>query len=217
MKKQTAHSSTPLYTLHEELANAITHGIGAVLAVVGTVFLILLAVWSGDWWRILSVTIYGFSMVLLYTASTLYHSFMRPHIKRWLRKLDHAAIYLLIAGTYTPFVLIALRQPRGIALLVAVWIMALSGIIFKLFYTGRYDRISTLFYVGMGWSALWMIGDLMEVLPPPGLVWMVAGGLSYTGGVVFYLWQRLPFNHAIWHLFVLGGTVCHYVAVLLVV
>lgn len=206
--------STPFYTWREEIANAVTHGIGAVLSVVGAVTLIVLAALHGDWWRLLSVTVYGVSMALLYTASTLYHALQAERIKLWLRRFDHAAIYVLIAGSYTPFLLVQLRDAKGMTMLAVIWGLAVIGIVYKLFYTGRYDGLSTLLYVGMGWLAVLIFRDLWAALPRAGVLWIVAGGLSYTVGVAFYLWKRLPYNHAVWHLFVLAGSACHYIAVL---
>lgn len=211
----TKNSKTEaVYTLSEEIANGITHGIGAMLSVAGLTVLVVLAAIYGDAWRIVSFSIYGTSLVLLYTASTLYHAIQHPDAKRIFRIMDHAAIYLLIAGTYTPITLVNMRGPWGWSIFGFVWAVAIIGIIFKTMYTGRYDKISTAAYVLMGWICLIGLKEMLVAIPPGGLVWLVAGGVCYTVGVIFYAWQKLPFNHAIWHLFVLGGSMCHFFAIL---
>ena len=211
----TKNSKTEaVYTLSEEIANGITHGIGAMLSVAGLTVLVVLAAIYGDAWRIVSFSIYGASLVLLYTASTLYHAIQHPDAKRIFRIMDHAAIYLLIAGTYTPITLVNMRGPWGWSIFGFVWAVAIIGIIFKTMYTGRYDKISTAAYVLMGWICLIGLKEMLVAIPPGGLVWLVAGGVCYTVGVIFYAWQKLPFNHAIWHLFVLGGSMCHFFAIL---
>lgn len=202
------------YTLVEEIANGITHGIGAMLSVAGLTVLVVLAAIYGDAWRIVSFSIYGTSLVLLYTASTLYHAIQHPDAKRFFRIMDHAAIYLLIAGTYTPITLVNMRGPWGWSIFGFIWALAIIGIIFKTMYTGRYDKISTAAYVLMGWICLIGLKEMLVTIPTGGLVWLVAGGICYTIGVIFYAWQKLPFNHAIWHLFVLGGSICHFFAIL---
>lgn len=206
--------NTTFYTLGEEIANGITHGIGAMLSVAGLTVLVVLAAIYGDAWRIVSFSIYGTSLVLLYTASTLYHAIQHPDAKRIFRIMDHAAIYLLIAGTYTPITLVNMRGPWGWSIFGFVWAVAIIGIIFKTMYTGRYDKISTAAYVLMGWICLISLKEMLVAIPPGGLAWLVAGGICYTVGVIFYAWHKLPFNHAIWHLFVLGGSICHFFAIL---
>ena len=211
----TKNSKTEaVYTLSEEIANGITHGIGAMLSVAGLTVLVVLAAIYGDAWRIVSFSIYGTSLVLLYTASTLYHAIQHPDAKRIFRIMDHAAIYLLIAGTYTPITLVNMRGPWGWSIFGFVWAVAIIGMIFPTMYTGRYDKISTAAYVLMGWICLIGLKEMLVAIPPGGLVWLVAGGVCYTVGVIFYAWQKLPFNHAIWHLFVLGGSMCHFFAIL---
>ena len=202
------------YTLGEEIANAITHGIGAVLSIVGLTLLIVFAALYGDIWHIVGVSVYGTSLVLLYLTSTLYHCFQAPPVKAVLRKCDHAAIYLLIAGTYTPILLVKLRTTWGVGLLIALWLMACAGIVFKIYFIDDYDKWATLAYVLMGWSAVLVMRDVVAALAGPGLVWLAAGGVFYTLGVPFYLWNRLPYNHAIWHVFVLAGSICHYFSIL---
>lgn len=205
------------YTIGEEIANSITHGIGAVLSVAGLTLLVVLAAIYGDVWRIVSFSIYGASLFLLYLASTLYHSIQHPRIKRVLRIFDHAAIYLLIAGTYTPFMLVSLRGPWGWSFFGIIWGLAFLGIAFKAFFIGRYEKLATAAYVLMGWLCVVAFKEMVATLSFGGMAWVVAGGIVYTLGVIFYAWEKLPYNHAIWHLFVLGGSICHFFAILLYV
>ncbi|HQY05181.1 MAG TPA: hemolysin III family protein [Lacunisphaera sp.] len=201
------------YTAREELANSLTHGLGAVLSVAGLVLLVVFAARHGDAWHVVSTAIFGTTLVLLYTASTLYHSLRGERLKQRLQKFDHAAIFLLIAGTYTPFVLVPLRGPWGWSLFGIVWGLAIVGVALKFWFAGRFKLVSTLIYIGMGWLVVIAIKPLMAALPAGGVKLLVAGGLCYTGGAVFYLWKRLPYHHAVWHLFVLGGSACHWAAV----
>ncbi|PJE78580.1 hypothetical protein CI610_02474 [invertebrate metagenome] len=201
------------YSLAEEIANSITHGIGALLSIAALVILVTYATLQSDMWRIVSFSIYGTSLILLYLASTLYHSFPQPHIKRLLKVFDHCAIYLLIAGTYTPFLLVSIRGIMGWTLFSIIWLLAISGITLKLAFRNRYHGLSVATYVLMGWLAVFASRELAHSLSGQGLGWVVAGGITYTLGVFFYLVKRIPFNHAIWHLFVLGGSICHFFAV----
>lgn len=196
-----------------ELANALTHGAGVVASVAGGTVLIVLSAIYGDAWKVVSSAIFVATLVLLYSASTLYHAVRRPDLKARLKIFDHSAIYLLIAGTYTPFMLVGLRGGWGWSLLGVVWGLAVAGVVFKLFFTGRFPRLSTGIYLGMGWLAVVAVVPMLERLSPATLGWMVAGGLTYTAGTVFYH-NRRPYAHAVWHLFVLGGSVCHFVAVM---
>jgi hemolysin III len=201
-----------------EIINSVTHGIGALLSIAGLVILVVVANIYYDVWHIVSFAIFGGSLILLYTASTLYHSIMKEKVKAVLQKFDHSAIYVLIAGSYTPFTLITLQGKMGWILFGLVWGMAIAGIIFQLFfYTTKLRVISAIIYVIMGWMVVIAIKPLLNSLPTGGLLWLLFGGLSYTGGVVFYLWKKLPFNHGIWHLFVLGGSICHFFSILLYV
>ncbi len=212
---QVARSSTiSTYSQNEELANSITHGIGIALSVGGTVVLTVKAVATADPWRMVTYPIFGLTMILLYTASTLYHAHTDPQHKARLKVLDHISRFYLIAGTYTPITLVAMRGNWGWTIFAVVWGLALAGTVFKLFFTGRFTVVSTALYVAMGWIAAAAIVPLFQSVPGQTLVWLFAGGLFYTVGIVFYAWHRLPFNHAIWHLFVLGGTACHLVVVL---
>jgi len=206
-------SVAAVYTPREELANAVTHGIGLVLSIAGLALMVTFAALNGDAWSVTSSAIFGTSLVLLYSTSTLYHSFREEGRKRLLRKLDHAAIFLLIAGTYTPFLLVSLRGPWGWSLFGVVWGLAIVGVALKFWFTGRFRVLSTLIYIGMGWLVLAAFRPLVAALPRGGLVLLVAGGVCYTGGAVFYLWKRLPYHHAVWHLWVLAGSACHWAAV----
>jgi hemolysin III len=197
----------------EEVMNAVTHGIGTLLAVAGLVLLTVLAYLHGDIWHIVSFSIYGTTLVLLYLASTLYHSFTNEKVKRVFKILDHSAIYLLIAGTYTPFTLVPLHGVLGWTVFGVVWGLAVIGIVFKVFFTGRFKLVSTICYLGMGWFIVFAIKPLLATVPAWGMSWLFVGGLFYSLGSVFYLWKRIPYNHAIWHLFVLAGSVSHFIAV----
>ena len=199
--------------LREEFANALTHGVGIVASVIGGATLITLAAISGDTRQIVSAAVFTATLILLYTASTLYHAFHEAAVKARLKVLDHCAIFLLIAGTYTPFTLIALRGGWGWSLFGVIWALAVAGVVFKLFFTGRFRRLSTLIYIAMGWLVIVAMGPLVEALPAWTLGLLIAGGIAYTAGTFFYHRPRLPYAHAIWHLFVLAGSVLHFAAV----
>jgi hemolysin III len=201
------------YTPREEIANVVTHGLGIVLSVAGLVALTVLASLRGDAWYVTSTAIFGGSLVLLYTTSTLYHCFHDEGRKRLLRKFDHAAIFLLIAGTYTPFLLVSLRGPWGWSLFGIVWGLAVAGMALKFWYAGRFRVVSTLIYIAMGWLVLTVLRPLSLALPREGIWLLLAGGFCYTGGAAFYLWKRLPYHHAVWHLSVMAGSACHWAAV----
>lgn len=210
----TAKQHHSEYTLAEEVANALTHGAGAVLSAAGMTALIIYAVMSQDPWRIAGVSIFGATLVLMYLTSTLYHAVPHPRTKSFLRIADHCAIYLLIAGTYTPFLLVSMRGPWGWTLFAFLWTAAAIGCVFKLFFTGRFNKLSTAMYIAMGWTVVVALKPMLEMVPP-GAIWALAlGGLLYSFGTIFYLWERLPYNHAIWHLFVLGGSTAHFIAIL---
>ncbi|SMC49612.1 PAQR family membrane homeostasis protein TrhA [Sporomusa malonica] len=198
----------------EELLNAITHGVGAFFALIGLGILTAAAYINGGAWHLLSFSIYGISLVLLYLSSTLYHSFSNERTKYILKIVDHAAIYVLIAGNYTPFTLIPLHGTMGWTIFSVIWGLAIIGIVFKIFFVKRFKILSTLTYLLMGWFSVVMIKPLLVALPIEGIYWLVAGGLFYTVGAIFYLAHRIPYNHAIWHLFVLAGSIAHYVVVL---
>ena len=198
----------------EELASALTHGLGATAALAGGAVLITLAAIFGNGWQLGAAIVFGVCLLLLYLASTLYHSFQHPVLKGRLKVFDHCAIYLLIAGTYTPFTLVGLRGPWGWGLFAAIWTLALAGVVFKLFYTGRFKRLSTLIYITMGWLVLVAIKPVLAALDAWTFGWLVAGGVFYTLGTIFYHRESIPYSHAIWHLFCIAGSVCHYVAVM---
>jgi hemolysin III len=200
------------YTAREEAANVATHAAGLVASIVGVVVLVYLGVVRGEVLHVASAGLYGATLVALYAASTLYHAFREPGVKRVLRVLDHCAIYLLIAGTYTPFVLVGLGGGWGWALFGVVWAMAAAGIVFKVFATGRFAVASTAAYVAMGWLGVVAIGPLVRSLPGAALAWLLAGGVAYTAGTFFYH-RKIPYSHALWHVFVLAGSVCHFVAI----
>lgn len=206
--------SQPVYTKAEELLHALTHGIGALFSIAGLVILVVLSALYGTAWHVVSCSIYGATLIILYTASTLYHSVTSPRWKKRMRIFDHASIFLLIAGTYTPFMLVNLRGPWGWSIFGVIWGLAIVGLVFKLFFTGRFGIVSTVVYVLMGWIALIAIKPMMDLIPSGGLALIFAGGLAYTGGVIFYAMKKLPYHHAIWHIFVMAGSVCHFLAVL---
>lgn len=202
------------YTRGEELANGITHGIGIILAIGALVVMDVFAAKFGNAWHIVSCSIFGATLVVLYTASTLYHSIPFQKTKMLLRIIDHSAIFLLIAGTYTPFTLVSLRGPWGWSLFGAVWGIAVLGVVFQIFLLRRWQFISVGIYVGMGLIILIAIKPLFAALSPTGLKLLVAGGAAYILGLIFYGSSRLPYSHAVWHLFVLAGSAFHFFAVL---
>ncbi|MDZ4063270.1 MAG: hemolysin III family protein [Coriobacteriia bacterium] len=205
------------YSLGEEIANSIIHGLGTVLSISALTMLIVFAAQAGDGWRMAAAIVYGVSLVLEYTASTLYHSFPWPRTKHVFKVLDHAGIYLLIAGTYTPFLLVTLRDDGGWWLFAIVWALAIAGISVEASWTYRPRWLSAAAYLGMGWLIVVAMRPLVANLEPAGLGLLVAGGLAYTLGTVFYVLKRIPYMHAVWHVFVLGGSICHFLAVALFV
>jgi hemolysin III len=210
-----AHASR--YSLAEEIANSVSHGIGALLAVVGLVVLTVFAALRGNVWHIVGCSIFGVALVLVYTTSTLYHGIQHPRAKAVFRALDHSAIFILIAGTYTPFALVSLRGPWGWSLFGVIWGLAVLGIILQTGVLRRGTAASVFLYVGMGWVAVIVIKPLLDAVPPGGIMLLLIGGVAYTAGTGFYLWRRLPYHHALWHGFVLLGSVSHFFAVLLYV
>ncbi|MBT8258332.1 MAG: hemolysin III family protein [Bacteroidia bacterium] len=205
-----------LQTETEEHLNSITHAIGAMLGIAGLVLLIIYNN-SGIQLSLFSVLVYGISIIVLFLASTFYHAVRKPKLKNALRVVDHMSIYLLIAGTYTPVLLLMLNNSKGWLLFWIVWGIAGLGILLKIFFTGKYELFSTLLYLVMGWMVVFDFSMLVELMPTNGLIFLIAGGLSYTLGIVFYIFERIPFNHVIWHLFVLGGAVCHFFMIFLYV
>ena len=197
----------------EEIANTLTHGFGLALSIFGLVVLVYLASIYGDIWHILSSIVYGLSLVVLYAASTFYHGSSSPERKKTLQLIDHCCIYLLIAGTYTPFTLVALRGTFGTGLFILVWAFALIGIALKIFFHDKIPAASVISYLVMGWIGIFAVQPLFEKLGWMPLILIVAGGLIYTLGTIFYGWKSLKHHHAVWHLFVLGGSICHFLAI----
>lgn len=210
------HPLKPNYSLAEETASSLSHALGIILSIAGLAVLTAFAALHGGASRIVSVSVYGTTLILLFTASTLYHALPNPRIKPVLRLLDHSAIFLLIAGTYTPFTLISLRGPWGWTLFVIVWTLAIIGIALELRRV-RNRVAAALLYLGMGWVGIIAVKPLIATIEPTGLWLLLAGGLCYTFGVPFYLWKKLPYNHALWHLFVLAGSVLQFFSILLYV
>ena len=204
----------PKYTKAEEIMNAVTHGIGIALSIAGLVILVVFAALYGDAWKVVASSIYGASMIVLYTASTLYHSFSKTKAAKKLNMFDHISIYYLIAGSYTPFMLVNLRGAWGWSIFGVIWACAITGTILKIIYGNNFRKISTIIYLAMGWMILIAIYPFVKNVELGGVILLAAGGLSYSFGVIFYKWKSLPFNHAIWHLFVLAGTVLQFFAVL---
>lgn len=211
-----SHKSLPMqgYSLAEEVANSISHGLGCLFGIVGLVLLLdKAAVMNAGLAAIVSSSLYGGSMILLFLASTLYHAVSHPRAKRVLKKVDHCAIYLLIAGTYTPFLMVGLQSPLAYGLMAVIWGLALLGIIFKLTIAERFKVLSLVTYLCMGWLSLIVVFQLAMKLSAGGIWLLALGGIVYSLGVIFYVARRVPFNHAIWHAFVLGGCVCHFCAI----
>ena len=198
------------YSKSEERLNVFSHGMGIILSVVAFIFLVIK---SGNPTEVISSIVFGTSLILLYTASTLYHSTTIPHRRKKFRILDHAMIYVLIAGTYTPVCLITLNKSIGLTLLIIIWTIAFLGVILKLFLTGKYDKLSTILYVLMGWIAVFATRPLLTYMQEDGLLWLLYGGIFYTIGAIIYSIRNIPFNHALFHFFVLGGSICHFVMI----
>lgn len=207
-------SASPSYTRGEEIANSLTHGLGIVLAIAGLAVMAAFATANGTVWHIVACSIFGATLILLYTSSTLYHGIPLAGAKPFLRTLDHAAIFLLIAGTYTPFMLVNLRGPWGWSLLAVIWSLAVAGIVLRLFLRGRRHGLVVGIYVAMGWAIVVAVQPMLAHVAAGGLALLAGGGLAYTAGVAFYRWRSLRFHHAIWHGFVLLGSALHFFAVL---
>jgi len=205
---------THVYTKNEEIVNAVTHGIGVLLSITALVFLIISAKQNGSVWHVVTFSIYGGSMLILYLSSTLVHSFPEGKVKDLFEIFDHSAIYLFIAGTYTPFTLIVINGVLGWTLLTIVWAIALIGVVFKSFFAKKFMVLSTILYIVMGWLIVIAWNPLVETLPPAGITLLVTGGLLYTVGAIFYVWRGFIFHHAVWHLFVLAGSVSHFFTIL---
>jgi hemolysin III len=203
--------------VREEVANSVTHGLGLLASLVGALMLVSLSAEQGGVWHVVSAAIYGATLVALYTASTMYHALKGTRARSVLRVLDHCAIYLLIAGTYTPVTLVSMRGGWGWTLFGLAWGLAAVGIVFKVLATGRYAVLSTVAYVLMGWLCIVAAKPMLVLLSPGALALLGAGGVLYTAGIVFYHSKRVPYSHAVWHLFVVAGSVCHYLAIALYV
>lgn len=203
------------YTKKEEIANAITHGIGVIFSIAALVLLVVFAAKYKDAWYVVSYSIYGSTLIILYLCSTLYHSFTNQKVKKIFRKFDHSSIFLLIAGTYTPFTLTILRGKLGWSILGIIWGITIIGIVLKIVCFDKVEKISTLLYIAMGWVIVVALKSIAEALPIKGIILLIAGGLIYTLGCIFYVRDKMPYNHAIWHMFVLGGSVCHFFSILL--
>ena len=197
----------------ESLFNTITHGIGFVLSIVALVLMVVYASYNSDAWSIVGVSIFGSTLILLYMSSTLYHAFSNGRVKQIFKTLDQSFIYLLIAGTYTPVLLITLRNTLGWTVFGLVWAMAIGGITHRIFFFDKLKKLSLVSYILMGWLSLIVFKSLLNAAPAELVVWLLIGGAFYTGGLIFYSWEKLPFNHAIWHLFVLGGSFSHFMGI----
>lgn len=206
--------STPEYSVAEEIAHTITHGVGALLSIAGLAVLVAFASLNGDVWHIVSSSIYGATLIILYSASSLYHGVSHPRAKSILQQFDHAAIYLLIAGTYTPFLLVSLRGAWGWSLFGVIWSIALFGMVVEFVDAKRFKKLSLWLYLGLGWIVVLAINPMLENVAPGGLILLLLGGLSYSLGVIFYVREQMAYSHAIWHLFVLAGSVFHFFSIL---
>lgn len=206
-------ASPSIHNRIEEWLNSITHGLGAILSIAGTIALITAATQLGDIWKVVSFSIFGASLILLYMASTLYHGARQPRLKKAFKTLDHCAIFLLIAGTYTPFLLVNMRGTVGWTLFAVIWSLAFTGVILKVIFKNRFKLVRVGIYLLMGWLIVFASSDLMAHLSETALTLTIAGGIVYTAGVAFYLADRIPYMHAIWHLFVIGGSACHFSAI----
>ncbi|AIF66225.1 PAQR family membrane homeostasis protein TrhA [Terribacillus saccharophilus] len=208
---------TYIFTKKEEAAHSITHGFGALLSIAALVVAVVLASFTKDPWIIVSVTIYGTTMLLMYLSSTIVHALPEGKVKDIFQIIDHAAIYLFIAGTYTPLLLIGLRSSLGWTIFGIVWGIALGGIIFKIFFVKKFLIMSTVFYLLMGWMIVLVWEPMLAALPQLTILYLVIGGLFYTIGAVFYVWRKIPYHHAVWHLFVLAGSAFHFFAILFII
>mgnify|MGYP001597455281 CR=1 FL=1 len=215
-------NNAPAYSAKEELANAISHGLGALLSILALVMLLTYSVANNsvastannnELIRIISFSIYGTSLILLFLASTFYHAMVNQQVKKLFKLLDHCAIYLLIAGTYTPLLLLSLQGTLGYSLMLLIWAIAIGGIFFKMKFGSKYKKISLTTYVGMGFISFTILGELHKVLPSGAVTLLALGGLVYCMGIFFYVQKKIPFNHAIWHIFVLGGATCHFLMI----
>lgn len=205
------------YSVVEEIVHAITHGIGVILSIIGLSWMLYVSINVADPWRIVASSVYGATLIALFLASTLYHSMYASRHREIFKLLDHCAIYLLIAGTYTPFLLVAMRSHTGWWIFGTVWALATAGIVKKLWFRHRFPKVALASYLAMGWLIVVAAPQMAAAIGPHGMAWLVAGGIAYTAGAIFYVVDRIPFNHAIWHVFVLVGGICHFFGVALYV
>lgn len=210
----TMQETSSEYSFSEELVHSISHGAGVILSIAGLSWMLYVSVGTSDPWRIIASVVYGLSLISLFLASTIYHALHASPRKHLYKLFDHCAIYLLIAGTYTPFLLVAIREDSGWWMFGVVWALATAGILTKLWFRHRYPRLSLISYLLMGWVSVLILPQLAQAIGANGMAWLIAGGLCYTVGAAFYAAKRLSFNHAIWHFFVLAGGVCHFLAVI---
>jgi hemolysin III len=215
MSIKEKHLQDPPATPLEEAISSATHAVGTLLSVIGLIQLVKQAQNYGDRNHVVSFSIYGVSLVLLYASSTLYHGILHPRVRNIFKVMDHSSIYLLIAGTYTPFLLVGFRSRAGWVLFGVIWGLALVGITLKVLFIRRFHRLSVVIYLFMGWLGIVRYEEILATLPREGVIWLAAGGLAYTVGVGFYLLKKIPYMHVVWHFFVLGGSICHYMVVLL--
>ena len=201
------------YTVKEELVHALTHGLGVLLSIAGLSWMLYLSIETSDPWRIIASFVYGLSLISLFLASTLYHAMHASRHQHFFKLMDHCAIYLLIAGTYTPFLLVSMRGESGWWMFGMIWTLATAGILTKLWFKHRYPRVSLAGYLLMGWVMLIAAPQIAAAIGSTGMAWLIAGGLSYTVGAIFYATNRISYNHAIWHIFVLAGGICHFLAI----
>lgn len=213
IKLMNAERHAHEYSVLEEVIHAITHGVGVLLSIGGLSWMLYLSIAAADPWRIVASSIYGATLIALFLASTVYHSMHASRHREIFKLLDHCAIYLLIAGTYTPFLLVAMRTDTGWWLFGTIWALATAGIVKKLWLRHRFPKLALFSYLAMGWLIVVAAPQMAEAIGPNGMAWLVAGGISYSVGAVFYALERMPFNHAVWHVFVLGGGVCHFLGV----
>jgi hemolysin III len=203
------------YSFAEELVHAITHGIGVILSIVGLSWMLYVSINVADPWRIVASSIYGTTLIALFLASTMYHAMYASRHRETFKLIDHCAIYLLIAGTYTPFLLVAMRSDTGWWIFGTIWALATAGIVKKLWFRHRFPKIALASYLAMGWLIVVAAPQMVEAIGPNGMAWLIAGGVAYSAGAIFYVVDRIPFNHAIWHVFVLVGGICHFFGVAL--
>ena len=209
------HSHGMQYSFAEELVHAVTHGIGVILSIAGLSWMLYVSINVADPWRIVASSIYGTTLIALFLASTMYHAMYASRHREIFKLLDHCAIYLLIAGTYTPFLLVAMRSDTGWWIFGTIWALATAGIVKKLWFRHRFPKVALASYLAMGWLIVVAAPQMVEAIGPNGMAWVVAGGVAYTAGAIFYAVDRIPFNHAIWHVFVLAGGICHFFGVAL--